>query len=335
MGSGRKYRCLVFPAELAIQLPSCSFPPYKPCLPGGTILDFIWWIPDGRRRRRRKSWMKSVGRHTWMLKRRRDCTDLAYGDHDGNQGRMAAMTQRAPSSGRPGSWINQTRNKGQELSMASLELNSMHRNFDSRSCGTQKLWFVLFLTLGCAFLAGCPMRIGREFLLDGTFNQTYLRHCEQIGRSRAVDRRRLINAYTALLYMDSEVASKAVREAAEIRPEYGIKPLPGVDESAAFIAMQKLIRLHVDEGNWGVLLEMLKAHNSLLLMGTTDDEPVATVVVALEGIQSHSQDKRDKRDISELASLVTELLRRLPEERATKRQELLGRLRKLTASWCR
>lgn len=187
----------------------------------------------------------------------------------------------------------------------------------------------VIVLVGCGFLAGCPLRIGREFLVDGTFNQTYLRHCEQLGGSRAVDRRRRINAYTALLYMDSAVAAGAVREAAEVRPEYGIRPMRGVDTYAASVAMHKLIPLHVDEGNWDELLEMLTEQQSLLLMTSRDEKRLVNVVVALEGIGSHCQ---DKPGVSELVILATRLVRGLPQERATRREELLARLEKLTAS---
>ena len=186
----------------------------------------------------------------------------------------------------------------------------------------------VIVLVGCGFLAGCPLRIGRQFLYGGTFNRIYFEHCEEIEGSSAVGRRRLINAYTALLYMDAEVASNAVREAADVRPEYGVMPSGGVDESVAFLAMHKLIPLHVDEGNWDVLLEMLTEQQSLLRWSTRDEERLVNVIVALEGISANCQ---DKPGVSELVSLAAGLLRRLPQERATRREELLARLEKLTA----
>jgi len=185
---------------------------------------------------------------------------------------------------------------------------------------------LLLLASSCVFLGGCPsMHVGREFLKYGTFNQAYLKRCEQVDEAGAVDKTRLIHAYTALFYMDAEVASQAVREVAEVQPEYGIKPFPAVDSSAAFVAMQRLIPLHIDEENWPALLAMLKEHKSLLLMAT-DDKPLETVVVALEGIHSHIQ---YNQDISELTQFVASQVQTLPNAKATKRQELLGRLSKL------
>ncbi len=202
----------------------------------------------------------------------------------------------------------------------------MHGNFNNASCGARKLWSLLFLTLACGFLAGCPMRSGRQFLYGGTFNRIYFEHCEQIGEPSAYGRRRLINAYTALLYMDAEVAARSVRAVADVRPEYGVMPNKGVDGSVAFMAMHKLIPLHVEEGDWDTLLTMLKEQESLLLNTTADDAMLVNVVVALEGIQSHCP---DKRSVSQLASLLEERWRGFSEERVPRRQELLDRLRKL------
>ena len=200
----------------------------------------------------------------------------------------------------------------------------MHGNFNNASCGARKLWSLLFLTLACGFLAGCPMRIGRQFLYGGTFNRIYFEHCEQIGETSAFRRRRLINAYTALLYMDAEVAARSVRSVADVRPEYGVMPSGGVDGSVASLAMHKLIPLHVAEGNWDTLLTMLTEQQSLLLRTTADGAILVKVVIALEGIQSHNP---DKRCVSQLASLLEERWRGFSEERVPR--ELLGRLRKL------
>lgn len=184
------------------------------------------------------------------------------------------------------------------------------------------------LVLGSGVLAGCPNKhIGREFLRHGTFNEVYFEQSQELEKSKAVERRRVIAAYTALLYMDAEVASRAVREVADVRPEHGIRPFPGIDESIAFAAMQRLIPLQIEERNWPALLAMLRDHQSLLLLATKDDSLVP-IVVALEELQSQSE---LARDTSEVARSVESQIRRLPGAMTAKRQELLDRVSKVAS----
>lgn len=182
-----------------------------------------------------------------------------------------------------------------------------------------------------SLLAACALAVAacvcgcKELRFDTTFNALYYDQCASMQEASLGehDNNRLITAYTALLYMDAEVAGKA-GEAFRYSKEVRMTTLPGVDKSTAAKALSKIIGIYGSARQWDELLGVMEKHiaylgvrGDVLLAGTnwldrmaelpTYRERVAAIAKQLIADTEHSP----YRDVLEARAKVHPVLVRL------------------------